>query len=61
MFLSVFDVCCVDCGLCDMLISLSKETYRVCLSNCVYYIGTSKMGQPRPELSCCSAVKKNCL
>ena len=30
-------VCCVASGLCDRLITLSDDSYRVCVSNCVRY------------------------
>jgi hypothetical protein len=32
----VFLVCCVGSGLCNELITLSEESYRVFLSNCVF-------------------------
>jgi len=59
-----FAVCCVGSGLCDGLIPRPGGSYRVCVFICliVCNLGTSTMGQPRPELGCCGTDSKvqNC-
>ena len=62
----VFVVCCVG-STCDELITLSEESYRlcVCVCVCVYlclavcYLGTSTKRRPRPQLGCCTTVRKS--
>jgi hypothetical protein len=44
----VFVVCCVDGGLCDELITFSKESCWVCVSVC--NLETSTMKWPMPEV-----------
>jgi hypothetical protein len=41
-------VCCVSSGLCYELITHSKESYRVCLSNCVWCNNLSNGADSRP-------------
>jgi hypothetical protein len=54
----VFTVLCVVSGLHDGLITLSAESYCVCMSNCVCGLETSTKRQPSPKLSF-SATGKN--
>lgn len=48
----MFVVCCVGSGLCDELIPLLEEPYRVCLRVCLVLcdLETSKLRRARPEL-----------
>jgi hypothetical protein len=42
-------VCCVASGLCEGLITLSDDSYRLCVSKCVRYKNFNK---GRPDLGC---------
>jgi len=53
----VFVLYCVGSGPCDELITRSEESYRVCVSNCVYDLESSTVQRPRPELGFCATEK----
>jgi hypothetical protein len=59
LYVSWVCVCCVDSGLCDELITLTQEYYRlcVCVSNCVWSRNLT-LRRPRPDLGCCATEKK---
>jgi hypothetical protein len=54
MFISLFVVCCVCSGLCHKLITLSEESYWVCVCLTVCNLEIPTMRQRRPDLGCCA-------
>ena len=55
----LFVVCCVGSGLCDGLITLTEEFYRVCVSVCD--LETSTVRRPRTDLGCRTTKKSTTL
>jgi hypothetical protein len=53
MFSLVFAVISVGSVLCDVLIILAEEPYRMCVCLIVCDFETSTMRWPGPELGCC--------
>jgi len=49
-------VCFIGSGLCNKLITCSEESYQAhaYVRECVCYLETSRMRQPRPKLGCCT-------
>jgi len=51
-------VCFVGSGICDGLIAVSEEIYRVCVSNCVGHRNLNTRW-PAPDPACSAAKRQN--
>ena len=54
----VFVVCCVGSGLCDVLVTLSQESCRSCLSLTVCDLWNSTNSHPSPQFGCSTTERK---
>jgi hypothetical protein len=55
----VFHLSCVGSGLCDGLIALAGDSYRLSVSNCVCDLYAVTLRRPRAKLGCCTLGKGN--